>query len=248
MRVISRAMKPEAATLTEIIERVEQRLNELGISAREAGERVGNIDLIAGIRRNHRRGTQTSLTTRNLHRLASALETTPHWLLTGTSAQDEQAPSHPQPALAAPKPLDAFHKDLPVLGLAAGSIINGVSGTLLGRRPIGYIMRPPRLAGIPNAYAIRVTGTSMEPTLRPGDLCIVDPNMAAGEHDLVIVQTQHHAQDPGQTYVKFLGKRSQAKVTLFQTNPAATIDIPLHAISSVHRVLTVAELFSDDEV
>jgi phage repressor protein C with HTH and peptisase S24 domain len=84
----------------------------------------------------------------------------------------------------------------------------------------------------------------MEPVLKAGDLCIVDPNDAASAGDLVIVQTQAYEGDPGQTYVKILVARTATKIVLSQTNPAATLEIPRDIVSSVHRVLSVSDLFS----
>ncbi|TDT94897.1 phage repressor protein C with HTH and peptisase S24 domain [Azorhizobium sp. AG788] len=245
---MSRTMDRTTLQPDDFLRRVSERLRTLGITERQAGVRAGSPSLLRVIRNGLQRGTQRGINTTSLKRIADALETTPDWLLTGTEESTTPAPpGNPKPERAATSnlPLDSFNKDLPVLGTAAGSIIQGVSGLKLGRAPLGYILRPPRLAGIPNAYAVRVTGRSMEPMLRSGDLCIVDPNETAMPGDTVIVQTQHYDTDPGQTYVKILASRSGARIALRQTNPEATIEIPREYVSSVHRVLTMADVFGD---
>ncbi len=242
--------------IEDILRRIEARLMELGISESEAGLKVGNKDIITGVRRGLRHRNQQSITTQKLHKIAKALGTSADWLLTGggpagtatPTPLDTATPPAPPASDRLPgtgMPLDSFQKDLPVLGTAAGSIISGVTGLYVTRRPLNYIQRPPRLAGIPNAYAVRVVGKSMEPMLRSGDLCIINPNETAAPGDTVIVQTQHYDSDPGQAYVKILLSKTASTVSLLQTNPQATLKIPREYVSSIHRVLTVSDLFSD---
>jgi transcriptional regulator with XRE-family HTH domain len=68
--------------LQEIINRIDQRLESLGISALEAERRTGRRDAIRNMRRAVARG-KGGVTMRTIDALAPALSTTSEWLLTG---------------------------------------------------------------------------------------------------------------------------------------------------------------------
>ena len=68
--------------LQEIVNRIDQRLESLGISALEAERRAGRRDAIRNMRRAVARG-KGGVTMRTIDALAPALSTTSEWLLTG---------------------------------------------------------------------------------------------------------------------------------------------------------------------
>ena len=68
--------------LQEIINRIDQQLESLGISALEAERRAGRRDAIRNMRRAVARG-KGGVTMRTIDALAPALSTTSEWLLTG---------------------------------------------------------------------------------------------------------------------------------------------------------------------
>src|ERR1700722_4977068 len=68
--------------LQEIVNRIDQRLESLGINALEAERRAGRRDAIRNMRRAVVRG-KGGVTMRTLDALAPALSTTSEWLLTG---------------------------------------------------------------------------------------------------------------------------------------------------------------------
>jgi transcriptional regulator with XRE-family HTH domain len=68
--------------LQEIVNRIDQRLESLGISALEAERRAGRRDAIRNMRRALVRG-KGGVTMRTIDALAPALSTTSEWLLTG---------------------------------------------------------------------------------------------------------------------------------------------------------------------
>ena len=68
--------------LQEIVNRIDQRLESLGISALEAEHRAGRRDAIRNMRRAVARG-KGGVTMRTIDALAPALSTTSEWLLTG---------------------------------------------------------------------------------------------------------------------------------------------------------------------
>jgi hypothetical protein len=72
----------ERVHLQEIIYRIDQQLESLGISALEAERRAGRRDAIRNMRRAVARG-KGGVTMRTIDALAPALSTTSEWLLTG---------------------------------------------------------------------------------------------------------------------------------------------------------------------
>ena len=68
--------------LEEIANRINQRLEALGITALEAEGRAGRRDAIRNMRRAVARG-KGGVTMRTIDALAPALSTTSEWLLTG---------------------------------------------------------------------------------------------------------------------------------------------------------------------
>lgn len=68
--------------LAGVLRRVERRLKELGISADAASKRAGKADAIRNLRRAVREGRKRKgVSTSTIDALASALETTPAWLI-----------------------------------------------------------------------------------------------------------------------------------------------------------------------
>jgi phage repressor protein C with HTH and peptisase S24 domain len=65
-----------------------------------------------------------------------------------------------------------------------------------------------------NAYALEVTGDSMQPLYRNGDLLIVSPNSAARKGDRVVVRTTE-----GEVMAKILVRRTAKVVELASFNP-----------------------------
>jgi phage repressor protein C with HTH and peptisase S24 domain len=66
-----------------------------------------------------------------------------------------------------------------------------------------------------NAYALEVTGDSMEPLYRDGDILIVSPNSAPRKGDRVVVRTAN-----GEVMAKVLVRRTAKTVELASFNPA----------------------------
>lgn len=67
----------------------------------------------------------------------------------------------------------------------------------------------------PHAYAVEVSGDSMEPLFRDGDIVIVSPAAQVRRGDRVVVRT--HA---GEVMVKQLVRQSARKIELASLNPA----------------------------
>ncbi len=68
--------------------------------------------------------------------------------------------------------------------------------------------------GDPQAYALEITGDSMEPVFRDGDTVIVSPQSNIRRNDRVVVKTKG-----GEVMVKLLLRQSARKVDLKSLNP-----------------------------
>lgn len=128
---------------------------------------------------------------------------------------------------------------LRVLGMCEG----GPDGwNLFNGEVVQYIKRPDNLAGVPNAYAVFVSGHSMEPRYWPGELVHVHPGKPIGPGNYVLVQRKPAQEgDPPLAVVKRLVKRTASKVVLEQHNPSKHIEVPASEVVSIHRVVGSSE-------
>ena len=69
--------------------------------------------------------------------------------------------------------------------------------------------------GDQRVYALEISGDSMEPLFRNGDVVIVQPGAAVRKGDRVIVRTK-----TGEVMAKQLGRRTDAALDLLSLNPA----------------------------
>lgn len=225
-----------------MIERINQRLNELGLTPRAASLKGGGSSdmfrlVLSGRSANPRADT--------LRKMASALETTTEWLLKGDGNTKYETPS---PTVNTdldipPQESNSRPKGVPVMGTALGSIVAGEFEGIHINEPVEYVATPPGLARVTGIYAVYVAGKSMSPAHCPGDLRFASKHRPCTPGDTVIVHTRNHDSDPGQHYIKRLVGRETNAVTLEQLSPPATLSIEPRFIVSMHRVLTVNELF-----
>lgn len=137
----------------------------------------------------------------------------------------------------------------PLLGGGAMLRVLGMSGcgadgwSVWGGDTVQFIQRPANLADVPNAYAVFVTDTSMEPRYSEGDLVHIHPAKPATAGCCVLV-LRKVVPDDGTTrgIIRRLVKRSGSKVTLAQFNPDRTFDIRADDIVSMHRVVGSSEI------
>lgn len=129
-------------------------------------------------------------------------------------------------------------KSLPVYGLAAASI-RGLHR--MDNDPIEFVSPPPTLTTVRDAYALIVTGTSMEPRYFAGDLIFVHPGRPVRQGDHVVIQ---EALDGGTAVsVKRFEREANGELVATQYNPLAEIRFKRSNIIAVHRVMTQNELF-----
>jgi hypothetical protein len=129
--------------LEEIVNRINERLEALGITAPEAESRAGRRDAIRNMRRAVARG-KGGVTMRTIDALAPALSTTPEWLLTGQDKIEgneitETIPLDKRSSLDDDRVIEAF-------GLAfqslVGKLITEVEANILARSVVRIIRLP----------------------------------------------------------------------------------------------------------
>ena len=89
----------------------------------------------------------------------------------------------------------------------------------------------------PNAYALEISGDSMEPVYRDGDMVIVSPSAPIRRGDRVVVRTTN-----GEVMAKQLARRSARRVELKSLNPAhPDYSFDLNEVAWIHRVIWASQ-------
>ena len=87
--------------------------------------------------------------------------------------------------------------------------------------------------GDPHAYALEISGESMEPVFRDGDVVIVSPGAPVRRGDRVVVRTQK-----GEVMAKELKRQSARRIDLRSLNPAhPDYAFDLAEITWMHRIV-----------
>ena len=125
---------------------------------------------------------------------------------------------------------------IPLIGLAQA----GSSGYFDdGGYPVGggwdEISLPE--VGDPNAYALEISGDSMEPVFRDGDVIIVSPSAPVRRGDRVVVRTSG-----GEVMAKELLRQSAKRVELSSLNPAhPNYSFDLEELTWMHRIVWASQ-------
>jgi phage repressor protein C with HTH and peptisase S24 domain len=91
--------------------------------------------------------------------------------------------------------------------------------------------------GDPNAYALEISGDSMEPVFRDGDMVIVSPAAPIRRGDRVVVRTA-----AGEVMAKQLTRRSAKRVELRSLNPEhPDFSFDLNEVAWVHRIIWASQ-------
>ena len=125
---------------------------------------------------------------------------------------------------------------VPLLGLAqagAGGFFDD------GGFPVGQGWDQIRFPKVDdeNAYALEVTGDSMEPLYRDGDILIVSPNSAPRKGDRMVLRTTD-----GEVMAKILVRRTAKTVELASFNPAhPNLVFPIDRIDWMARIVWASQ-------
>jgi phage repressor protein C with HTH and peptisase S24 domain len=153
---------------------------------------------------------------------------------TGTGIESFASLVTGMPALSSNRP--APGRRIPLIGLVqAGS--EGYFDD--GGYPVGggwdEISLPE--IGDPNAYALEISGDSMEPVFRDGDVVIVSPGAPVRRGDRVVVRTAR-----GEVMAKELLRQSARRIELASLNPAhPNYSFELPEITWMHRIVWASQ-------
>ncbi len=91
--------------------------------------------------------------------------------------------------------------------------------------------------GDPNAYALEISGDSMEPVFRDGDMVIVSPAAPIRRGDRVVVRNTS-----GEVMAKQLTRRSARRVELKSLNPShPDYSFELNEVAWIHRIIWASQ-------
>lgn len=224
-------------------DRIRQRIADLGTTAHAvsmAATEGRSKDLIANIYAGKSRNPRGD----TLAKLADQLGVTTDWLLHGDGDALPPVLETAVPNVAASPvayPLrSTMQRNLPVLGTAAGSMAGAFQ---FDGGVIDYVMRPPALAHVKDAYAIYVRGSSMEPAHPDGELRFAHPHRPPQIGDDVVIVARYTAEGPMEAFIKRLAKRTSTTIEVEQFNPPARLIFNRDYIQTLHKVLTMSDLF-----
>lgn len=123
----------------------------------------------------------------------------------------------------------AIPRDLPVLGRPRGA---QDSYCFVEDEARSYIERPWFLFGQPDAYAVYINESSMEPVLRQGHLVYVAPAIPPSSGDDVVVQLSD-----GNGLIKRLRQRTSKRLILEQFNPKKQTEVDIERVRSIDLVV-----------
>lgn len=241
--------KPSILYSSPLVDRINGVMDAKGLRPRTWSLLASNDpDLV----RNILRGKSKSPRADTLMALANAAGIDVNYLLLHSDKMTSEAASdatpeelgrlerNAGPAAVQPPSRSDMPKDLPVLGIVEG----GPDGAFFfdsDGTPIDYVRRPPRLAGVSEAYALYVQGDSMRPWREAGQLVMVAPRIPVQIGDYVAIQLRDHEHAKA-GLVKRLYKRTAKEVQLEQFNPPKILRYPLEQIVRMHRIMEWTEL------
>jgi phage repressor protein C with HTH and peptisase S24 domain len=127
-------------------------------------------------------------------------------------------------------------RSIPLIGLAQAGV-DGYFGD--GGYPVGGGWDEAGLPDItdPHAYALEISGDSMEPVFRDGDMVIVSPEASIRRGDRVVVRTAR-----GEVMAKHLARRSARRIDLRSFNPDhPDYSFDLGEIAWIHRIIWASQ-------
>lgn len=135
-------------------------------------------------------------------------------------------------------------RDLPAKGVAAGSELGVGDFRFLNGEVVDYVRRPPRLAGVKDAFVVYLTGDSMAPRYKHGAPVYIHPGQPARIGDDVLVELAPERDgEAGECLVKELVRRG-TKIRLKQHTPPKFIEIDAKRVRVIYRVVPYDELLN----
>jgi phage repressor protein C with HTH and peptisase S24 domain len=121
---------------------------------------------------------------------------------------------------------------MPLYGAAEGGIGFDITDV---REPVDAIDTPSWLAAVPDAYAVYVSGTSMEPRFRPGEIVYVHPGRPHRKGDYVVVQLTAAGAD--HAIVKQFVEVTDKCIVLRQHKPDREVTRLRNEVTAIHTIV-----------
>lgn len=121
---------------------------------------------------------------------------------------------------------------------AYGQAVAGVDGEfVMNGNLIAYVDAPPGLDESKGAYAVFVSGDSMEPRYYDGETVYVDPTRRPMRGMFVVAQILSREGDPPYAYIKRFVRHNAQELVLSQFNPEKELRFPADRVVSVHVIV-----------
>lgn len=119
-----------------------------------------------------------------------------------------------------------------------GSAVAGVDGEFALNGTFLYeVMAPPSLSPVAGAYAVQVSGDSMEPRYFDGEVVFVDPTRRMKRGDFVVAQVIMEETGTRLAYIKRFVRHNDQELVLEQYNPPKQLVFRHENVQSVHFVV-----------
>jgi len=123
-----------------------------------------------------------------------------------------------------------------------GAAVGGEDGEfVMNGNHLDDVFAPPSLSGIPDAYAVRVVGSSMSPRYEDDETVFVNPKRRVVRGDYVVAQIHVDEHEPPLAYIKRLVSYTKQKLVLEQFNPPKVLEFDGADVATVHYVLRSGE-------
>ena len=115
----------------------------------------------------------------------------------------------------------------------------GPDGSIsIGASVLEMIEAPAAVAAVPDAYAVRVVGESMEPRYFSGETVYIHPRMPVRKGDFVLVQIMEDGNDGAvMGYIKRLVSIDDKRLIVEQLNPDKEIVFARARVKSLHKIV-----------
>lgn len=119
-----------------------------------------------------------------------------------------------------------------------GSAVAGIDGEFEMNGAILYdTMSPPTLTEVSEAYAVQVSGESMEPRYFDGELAYIDPTRRVTKGNFVVAQVQLEEEGPILAFIKRFIRHNAEELVLEQFNPPKELRFDHKTVKAVHLVV-----------
>jgi phage repressor protein C with HTH and peptisase S24 domain len=112
---------------------------------------------------------------------------------------------------------------------------SGAADLTVDTQPTEHMARPAPLAHVKDAYGVFVTGASMEPEFRPGDIALINPHLPVIANQPYIF----YAEKPGagRATIKWLRRDTDDRWHVTQHNPSKDLTLSRKEWPWAHRLI-----------